>query len=71
MPKGVPVATVGVNNSTNAALLAARLCGSLDASTRKRVKEYMRDSDAEVREKNRRLEEMGADAYEEKYLVKK
>ena len=31
MPRGVPVATVAINNATNAALLAARILGIADA----------------------------------------
>ncbi|KAK3718016.1 hypothetical protein LTR37_005442 [Vermiconidia calcicola] len=71
MPKGVPVATVSVNNSINAALLAARILGVSDMGIRKRVEQYVHDSEAEVREKDRRLLDMGADAYVEKYLSKK
>ena len=68
MPKGVPVATVSVNNSINAALLAARILGSGNAAMLKRVEDYMRDSVSEVREKDRRLVELGPAAYAEKYL---
>jgi len=71
MPKGVPVATVSVNNSTNAALLAARILGSSDATIRGRVEQYMRDSEKEVREKDRRLEGIGAETYAETYLANK
>ena len=46
MPRGVPVATVSVNNSVNAALLAARILGSGDVNVRKRVEQYMRESGA-------------------------
>jgi phosphoribosylaminoimidazole carboxylase len=70
MPKGVPVATVSVNNSINAALLAARILGCSDAAIRERVEQYMRDSEKEVREKDARLDEMGAEAYFEKFLKK-
>jgi phosphoribosylaminoimidazole carboxylase len=70
MPKGVPVATVSVNNSINAALLAARILGCSDAAIRERVEQYMRDSEKEVREKDSRLDEMGAEAYFEKFLKK-
>lgn len=70
MPKGVPVATVSVNNSINAALLAARILGSADLTVRRQVEQYARDSETEVREKDRRLDEMGAEAYSERYLHK-
>jgi phosphoribosylaminoimidazole carboxylase len=32
MPKGVPVATVAIQNATNAALLAIRILGSTDSN---------------------------------------
>jgi phosphoribosylaminoimidazole carboxylase len=70
MPKGVPVATVSINNSTNAALLAARILGGSNAAIRQRVEQYMRDSEKEVRAKDVRLNEMGAKAYSEKFLKK-
>ncbi|WPH00453.1 Hypothetical protein R9X50_00328200 [Acrodontium crateriforme] len=71
MPKGVPVATVSVNNSINAALLAARILGASDMGVRQRVEQYMADSEAEVREKDRKLDDMGADSYAAKFLAKK
>ena len=40
MPRGVPVATVGIGNSTNAALLAARTLGLFDERIRKEVVKY-------------------------------
>ena len=70
MPRGVPVATVGVNNSTNAALLAARILGANDHAIGKCVEQYMRDSEAEVKEKDRRLLDMGPEAYADKFLRK-
>ena len=56
MPKGVPVATVAVNGSRNAALLAVRimalsderLAGALD-DQRRQMAEQVRSTDAEVR----------------------
>lgn len=66
MPKGVPVATVSINNSVNAALLAARILGSSDMMVRQRVEQYMCESELEVREKDMRLLELGADAYGKK-----
>jgi phosphoribosylaminoimidazole carboxylase len=71
MPKGVPVATVSINNSANAALLAARILGVADLEVRERVVRYIRRSEEEVREKDRRLEAMGAQEYAQKYLAKK
>ena len=40
MPKGVPVATVGVGNATNAALLAAQILAQADHELRARVAEH-------------------------------
>ncbi|KAI7305633.1 hypothetical protein KC315_g14572, partial [Hortaea werneckii] len=71
MPKGVPVATVSVNNSINAALLAVRMLGMADAGVRARYEAYMAESEREVREKDRRLAEVGAAQYAETYLGKK
>ncbi|SMQ51838.1 unnamed protein product [Zymoseptoria tritici ST99CH_3D7] len=71
MPRGVPVATVSINNSVNAALLAARILGAGDLSVRKRVEEYMVESEREVREKDGRLVEMGAERYAVEVLGKK
>ncbi|EME42518.1 hypothetical protein DOTSEDRAFT_46043 [Dothistroma septosporum NZE10] len=70
MPRGVPVATVSINNSVNAALLAARIIGSADMEIRRRVETYMSDSEKEVRAKDERLLEVGAEAYAEQYLGK-
>jgi len=43
MPKGIPVATVGINNSTNAALLAVQFLSSGDISLREKMKKYRMD----------------------------
>ncbi len=42
MPRGVPVATVGVGNAENAALLAAQILALSDADTRHRLVEWRR-----------------------------
>lgn len=66
MPRGVPVATVAINNSTNAALLAVRIVGSADFEVLQRMQEYMDDMEKEVMGKVDRLREQGWD-----YVVKK
>ena len=71
MPKGVPVAAVSVNNSVNAALLAARVLGAGDLAVREKVDQYRAESEREVREKDGRLVEMGVEGYAETYLGKK
>ena len=40
MPKGIPVATVAVDNSTNAALLAIRILALKDAKIEKKLKRF-------------------------------
>ncbi len=57
MPRGVPVATVAVDNATNAALLAARILALSDPELAARVaarteemKQMALDADARVRE---------------------
>jgi 5-(carboxyamino)imidazole ribonucleotide mutase len=43
MPKGIPVATVAINNSTNAALLAISMIGSFDAEIREKLESYKKN----------------------------
>ncbi|KAF1820772.1 phosphoribosylaminoimidazole carboxylase [Dissoconium aciculare CBS 342.82] len=63
MPRGVPVATVAINNAVNAALLAARiLAAGTDAAAlraRDAVRAYAADSTDEVMGKDARLERIG------------
>lgn len=40
MPRGIPVATVAINNSTNAALLALRILSVSDTSCRDKLTSY-------------------------------
>lgn len=40
MPKGIPVATVAINNSANAAILALSMIGSFDSEMFKKLKDY-------------------------------
>ena len=63
MPRGVPVATVAINNARNAALLAARILGLVEPAVRERIAAARRESDAAVRAKARRLEEVGWEEY--------
>ena len=61
---GVPVATVGINNSTNAALLAARILGAFDPSIQQKVEAYAREArDANLDVKGKRLRELGWEKY--------
>lgn len=61
---GVPVATVGINNSTNAALLAARFLGSFDPSLQRKVEAYAANAKKENLElKGTKLRELGWEKY--------
>ena len=57
MPAGVPVATVAIDNSTNAGLLAAQIVATADSELRERLKAYKSALQAKVEEKARRLQE--------------
>jgi 5-(carboxyamino)imidazole ribonucleotide mutase len=55
MPPGIPVATVGVGNSKNAGLLAARILGVSDAAVAQKVSELMATARVESLEKGKTL----------------
>jgi phosphoribosylaminoimidazole carboxylase len=63
MPRGEPVATVGINNSTNAALLAVRILGAEDKVVRERLRVWMEGNEKEVMKKDKALLEDGWEAY--------
>ncbi|KAK1755025.1 Phosphoribosylaminoimidazole carboxylase [Echria macrotheca] len=63
MPRGVPTATVGINNSTNAALLAIRILGSFLPQYQEKMKKYQLDMEEAVIEKGTKLREGGDVAY--------
>lgn len=63
MPRGVPVATVSINNATNAALLAVRILGAGDPNLRDRMAQYLEDNRDEVLAKTERLQNEGWEAY--------
>ncbi|GEM07518.1 phosphoribosylaminoimidazole carboxylase [Rhodotorula toruloides] len=66
MPRGIPCATVGINNSTNAALLAVRILSTYQPRLRKALEDYAHDLEDEVLAKVGKMEEFGWDAYEYK-----
>ena len=55
MPAGVPVATVGVGNAKNAALLAARILGVSDATISAKVAIALKDINTIAKEKGESL----------------
>jgi phosphoribosylaminoimidazole carboxylase len=63
MPRGVPVATVGIGNSTNAAILAARIVGTSDAKVQEWVAGHLQKMDDENMEKEHRLQREGWKIY--------
>ncbi|KAG8733300.1 phosphoribosylaminoimidazole carboxylase ade2 [Ceratobasidium sp. 423] len=63
MPRGVPVATVAINNSTNAGLLAVRILGASDPRIQAVIDEYMQNMEKEVLDKVDRLDQVGWKAY--------
>ncbi|KAJ5125533.1 phosphoribosylaminoimidazole carboxylase [Penicillium atrosanguineum] len=64
MPRGVPVATVGINNSINAALLAARIIGAFDPAIQAKVEKYAEEARAEnMEKKGTKLQELGWEKY--------
>jgi phosphoribosylaminoimidazole carboxylase len=66
MPRGVPVATVGINNSINAALLAVRILGAFDKKLQKKVEEYAREAKEEnLNVKGIKMKELGWEEYYE------
>jgi phosphoribosylaminoimidazole carboxylase len=63
MPRGTPVATIGINNSVNAALLAARILGVADERIQKKVLEFKSANSSESLGKDERLQEVGYEKY--------
>ncbi|EEB06055.1 phosphoribosylaminoimidazole carboxylase Ade6 [Schizosaccharomyces japonicus yFS275] len=59
MPRGVPVATVAINNSTNAALLAAKILGTSRPDLLKKLQAYMDKMESEVLVKAEKIESLG------------
>lgn len=56
MPAGIPVATVAIDNATNAGLLAARILGATDLAVRERIEAHADGLRAKVEDKIARLE---------------
>ncbi|XP_021751123.1 phosphoribosylaminoimidazole carboxylase, chloroplastic-like isoform X4 [Chenopodium quinoa] len=63
MPRGVPVATVAINNATNAGLLAVRMLGVADSDLTSRMAQYLEDAKNDVLVKAERLHKDGWEAY--------
>jgi 5-(carboxyamino)imidazole ribonucleotide mutase len=63
MPRGIPVATVAVNNAKNAGLLAVRILGVKRPDLRARMEQFMEEQGREVEEKAAAVEEKGFENY--------
>jgi len=59
MPKGIPVATVGIGNAANAALLAVRILAVSDPALLKKVEAYQAGLEQTVIDKQKKLEAAG------------
>jgi phosphoribosylcarboxyaminoimidazole (NCAIR) mutase len=57
MPAGIPVATVAIGNSTNAALLAIRMLSITDESLSKQLDEYAAKLGETVKAKDQALKD--------------
>lgn len=68
--RGIPVATVGISNSTNAALLAIRILGTSIPSLTAESETYAENLKTEVLAKADKLETLGWDEYTRTVLKK-
>ena len=59
MPAGVPVATVGVDNVRNAALLALQILATSDKKLEKKLIEYKKSLAENIEKKSKKLKEIG------------
>jgi len=55
MPPGIPVATVGINGSVNAAILALQMLSTDDAELQKKLAEYKNDLKSKIVKANQEL----------------
>ena len=63
MPKGVPVATVAINNATNAGLLAVRILAAQDLALQRAMDQFLQAQEEEVLRKAAKLESVGYEKY--------
>lgn len=63
MPKGVPVATMAIDNAHNAGLFAARLVGTNDAKVRQQLAKHQRSLGQKVKTMNQNLKKLLKDIY--------
>ena len=63
MPAGIPVATVAINGGQNAGLLAIGMIGLFDESMKENLKKFRENLHKQVRTKNNKLSNIGAEKY--------
>lgn len=63
MPGGIPVATVAIGNAKNAGLLAVQILATQQPELLQKVQQYRQSIEAAVLEKQKRLQQLGADQY--------
>ncbi|CAK9877211.1 unnamed protein product [Sphagnum jensenii] len=63
MPRGIPVATVAIQNATNAGLLAVRILGLSSPELVDKMLDYQKGLEEMVLEKAERLEQLGWQEY--------
>lgn len=56
MPKGIPVATVAIDNSANAALLALRMLGATDSAIQEKLADHLKSMEQMVLDKAAKVE---------------
>ncbi len=59
MPSGIPVATVALNASKNAGILAASILGAFEESIARQLEKFKKSMESEVKEKIGKLKENG------------
>lgn len=63
MPPGIPVATVGIDNAKNAALLAIQILATSDKSLEEKIINYKKSLSDEIIKKAEKLERIGWEEY--------
>ena len=63
MPSGVPVATVAINGSNNAGLLAVQICSLFDETIKSEFLSFKSNLHESVRTKNMNLSKLGVKKY--------
>ena len=63
MPSGIPVATVGINNSKNAAILATKIIALNNTNVQEKLSNYKRELEENVSDKNEKINKIGYKQY--------